>query len=103
MIWDHRTYTLKPGGVEQYFAMYRAEGYAIQTQVLGRKPVGYFYTEIGPLNQVVHIWAYQDLVERQTLRDALFADSRWKAYVAKVTPLIVTMENKILRAAPLES
>jgi len=29
--------------------------------------VGYYTTETGPLNQIVHLWAYQDLNERAEL------------------------------------
>ncbi len=27
--------------------------------------VGYFTTEVGNVNEIVHIWAYQDLAERR--------------------------------------
>ena len=57
MIVEQRTYTLHPGKVPEYLRLYQAEGMAIQTRILGRM-VGYFTTEIGPLNQIVHMWGY---------------------------------------------
>jgi hypothetical protein len=30
--------------------------------------VGAWYTELGPLNQWVHVWAYKDAGERQRIR-----------------------------------
>ena len=62
--------------------------------------VGYYRTEIGPLNQVVHMWAYKDLNERGERRAKLMADKGWQAYIEKMRPLLVTMESKILVPAP---
>jgi hypothetical protein len=62
--------------------------------------VGYFMTEIGPLNQVVHMWGYDSLDQRTERRAALGADPAWQAYVAKIRPLIITQESKILLPMP---
>jgi len=95
MIVEQRTYTCHVGKSTQYVSMYEAEGLAIQRPILGNL-VGYFTTEMGPLNQVVHMWAYEDLADRAARRAKLGADERWKAYIAKVQPLVLTQENKIL-------
>ncbi|HEY8612419.1 MAG TPA: NIPSNAP family protein [Roseomonas sp.] len=98
MIVEERIYTLQPGTAPQYLAVYEAEGLAVQKQHLGRM-VGYFTTEFGPLNQIVHMWAYRDLAERRVRRAALAADPRWEAFREKVRPLLVTQENKLLMPA----
>ncbi len=61
--------------------------------------VGYFYSEIGPLNQIVHIWAYPGLDERETRRAALAADPAWVAFAPKIQALLEEMESKIMKAA----
>ena len=100
MIIDHRTYTLRPGTIGEYVKTYEAEGYAIQTKHLG-KPFGWFTsTDIGPLNQIVHMWAYEDLADRAKKRAGMQADPEWHAYTKKVQGFLVSMENKILTAAP---
>lgn len=99
MILDHRTYRLRVGALPEYLVLYEKEGYAAQSRHLGA-PVGWFYTEIGPLNQVVHIWKYDDLADRDRKRAGLQADPEWQAFVAKAAPYIEHMENKILRPAP---
>ena len=99
MIVEERIYTLHIGKVPEYMRLYEEEGLAIQTRILPRM-VGYFSTEIGPLNQVVHLWAYESLDERAAKRAELQADEGWRAYLAKIRPLIVTQENKILVPAP---
>jgi hypothetical protein len=39
--------------------------------------VGYFHTEVGPLNRVLHIWEYEDLNERADVRSKVIADGIW--------------------------
>lgn len=62
--------------------------------------LGYFHTEFGPLNQIVHLWGYDSLEERRQRRERLFADAEWKAYIQEARPLILTQENKLLIPAP---
>lgn len=99
MILDHRTYTLFPQALTEFYKIYEAEGLQVQTRILGRL-IGFFHTEIGPLNQIVHMWAYDSFEERMRRRTALFQDSQWLSYMAKARPLISHMENKILLPAP---
>ena len=95
MIVEERIYQLYHGAAPEYLRLYEAEGLAIQRPILGRM-VGYFTTEIGPLHQIVHMWAYLDMTERAERRAKLGADPRWKEYLAKVRPLQISQENKIL-------
>lgn len=99
MLVELRTYTTHPGKVRDYLALFEAEGLSIQRRILGRM-VGYYRSEIGALNQVVHLWAYTDLVEREQRRAALLADEGFKAYVQKMMPLLVSQESRILVPAP---
>ena len=99
MIVEERIYSLHIGAVPKYLEQYEAEGLHIQRPILGRM-VGYFSTEIGPMHQIVHMWAYKDLAERAERRAKLTADPRWKAYALKTRDLQISQENKILIPAP---
>jgi NIPSNAP len=99
MIVEHRTYTLKPGTLNEYFRLYQSEGLPIQRRYLPAM-VGYYTTEIGPLNQVIHLWAYRTFEERAACRTAMRADPGWAPYLSKIHPLLVTMESKLLTPAP---
>jgi hypothetical protein len=96
---EQRNYTLCSGKVAEYLRLYEEEGFAIQQPILGEL-IGYFSTDIGTLNQVVHMWRYEDMADRTTRRAALAADPRWKAFVPKIQALILHQENKILIPAP---
>jgi hypothetical protein len=98
MLVEERTYTTLPGRWREYLALYEAQGLAIQRRILGRM-VGYYTTEIGELNQVVHLWAYADLNERAERRARLLDNPAFKAYVQKMLPLLQRQESRILRPA----
>ncbi len=99
MIVEECITTLHPDEAPEFLKPYEEEGLAIQTPIPGNL-VGYFSTEIGPLNQVVHMWGYQDHAERDSRRAKLGAVPAWQAFVKKIRPLIVTQEHKILIPAP---
>ena len=98
MIVEQRIYTMHPGQIAHYVKAYAAEGLAIQKPILGRL-VGYYTTEFGPLNQVIHMWAYDSFEERAARRKTLFENQAWLDYLAKVRPFIATQESKLLMPA----
>lgn len=95
MIVEQRIYDLYPGRGAEYKRLIETEGIAIQRPMLGRL-IGYFSSEIGTLNQIVHLWAYESLEDRAVRRARLLSDPQWLAFSAKLQPLIVRMENRIL-------
>ena len=95
MIVEERIYDLHPGKLAEYKRLVETEGIAIQRPILGRL-IGYFHTEIGELNQIVHLWAYDDLEDRAARRAKLFADPRWQELARRLTPLCRRQHNKIL-------
>ena len=64
MIIEHRTYTLPHGGMDAYLARYRELALPLQMRHLGRL-LGFFVSDIGTLNQVLHIWAYDSMADRE--------------------------------------
>jgi hypothetical protein len=95
MIVEERIYRIRTGRMARYLQLVRDEGLAIQQPILGHL-IGYFTTEIGPLSQVVHLWAYADLEDRARRRQQLAEDARWQAFVPKLSENIEQAENRIL-------
>jgi hypothetical protein len=90
-----RIYTLKPGTVKEYKKCFNEIGYPIISKYLNL--VGFWYTEVGNLNQMVSIWAYESLDKRTELRQALYQDPEWNTeFMPRVTPLFLSMENRIM-------
>lgn len=98
MILDERTYTIAPAHVGTYLDLYVREGMAIQTGHLGTL-IGWFTQDIGMVNDVVHIWQYDDLADRERRRAAMEADPAWQAFRAKAAPYVQTMKSRILKPA----
>jgi hypothetical protein len=99
MFVEQRLYTFAPGKSAEFNRLYEDEGRAPQERHLGR-PVGYYYSEIGPLNQVMTLWAYATLDERVARRERLFNDPQWISFLHKARALVVTQETRILKPAP---
>src|SRR3984957_9300546 len=100
MIFDHRTYTIKPNRLARFLETYERRALPLQTKYLG-EPYGFFVSHIGPLGRVVHLWQYEGLADRERRRDAMEADPEWQAYrqVALEQDTLVEMENQILKPA----
>jgi hypothetical protein len=104
MIIEHRTYTVAQGRMEEYLALYERAALPLQLKYLGHL-VGFFTSEIGPLNQVVHLWRYDSLADREARRARMNADPEWRAYVKSIAGMFVSQESKILnptRFSPLQ-
>ena len=97
MFVEIRTYRLRNGTVPAYLAAVAA-GIAIQRRHLGAL-VGYYSAEIGPINQIVHIWAFASLDDREARRARLNADPEWIAFLPRIRDLIEEAESKIMKPA----
>jgi hypothetical protein len=85
MIYELRTYTVKPGTVGDIVKAASTVSREIRKDDFG-KLEGYWFTEIGPLNQVMHMWSYRDYDERTRLRAELGKNPRWTGEYPPVAP-----------------
>ncbi|MHA6130024.1 NIPSNAP family protein [Pseudomonas fluorescens group sp. PF-1] len=98
MYYELRTYTIKPTRLGDWLSLYKSAALAVQQEHLGNL-IGFFTTEIGEANQVVHIWGYTSLDDRMARRNAMAADPRWQAFAQQNKELdaVVTLESRLLR------
>jgi len=99
MIFDLRIYTLQNSKFAAWLKLYEEFGHATQVKHCG-EPVFYATTEVGTLNQVVHVWKYESQADRERRRDALMADPAFQAYLAKSRELGAHQhqESRILKS-----
>ena len=69
-----RAYQLKPGSLNDVLTKFTA-GYEHRKQFSGL--VAFWYTEIGPLNEIIHVWPYADTAERDRVRAEAAASPSW--------------------------
>ena len=96
---EERMYTLHVGKAAEYFKNYEQFGMQVQLRHLPHM-VGYYVTEVGQQNVVIHLWAYDDLNQREKCRAAMQADPDWQAYLPKNRPLMVSQDTRIMKCAP---
>ena len=86
MIYELRTYTCQPG---THTVVAKNSG-TVARDIRGNdygKLEGYWMTEIGALNQVMHLWSYESFEERVRLRGELSKNERWvKEYLPLIRP-----------------
>jgi hypothetical protein len=94
MIIEMRTYLLRPGTVPNFMQRF-AEGLPARTQFsrLG----GIWHSEVGTLNQVIHVWPYESFEDRERIGQEARKTGKWPPNVQE---FILFQESKILQAAP---
>ncbi|MBM3502494.1 MAG: NIPSNAP family protein [Alphaproteobacteria bacterium] len=95
MVIDFRAYTFRPGGVPTFLELAEREGVPTQKRHLGNF-IGMFRTEFGDINQVIHMWGYESVAERERRRALCAADPAFQAYGKKARELIVAQEVRLL-------
>ena len=98
-IYELRTYTVIVGKMADVVALYQAEGWPA-VALHPPRLVSYFTGDIGALNQLVHLWKFDDDADRRAFWAALFADPAFMAFAKQLRPMLLSQENKLLMAAP---
>ena len=95
MIYEFRTYDLKPRSVETFEERTAAkikEGRQEYSQLFG-----FWFTEVGPINQVIHVWPYDDLEQRRRVRAQVAEEGIWPPDNAE---FVRKMRSEIFLPAP---
>jgi hypothetical protein len=95
VIVEQRDYHVFTGKLNELVGLYESEGIELQQRYLGGF-VGAFTTDVGALSTYTSLWRYDSYAERERRRAELQADETWKAFLARIQPLIHTQHNRIL-------
>ncbi|XP_055406188.1 protein NipSnap homolog 1 isoform X1 [Bubalus kerabau] len=101
-IYELRTYKLKPGTMIEWGNNWAR---AIKYRQENQEAVGGFFSQIGELYVVHHLWAYKDLQSREETRNAAWRKRGWDENVYYTVPLVRHMESRImipLKISPLQ-
>ena len=98
-IYEMRSYTLIVGKMSDVVQLYKTEGWpALQKHP--NKLVGYFTGDIGAMNQLIHIWKFDDDADRRAFWAGVFSDPEFMAFAKQLRPMNLSPENKPMMAAP---
>lgn len=92
-VYELRTYRTHPGKMLPWVDLFRT---IMPVREKYSKNVGFWYSEIGEQNQVMHLWAYRDLKERAEIRARVLRDRDWQDFIAQSQPMLFHMQSTIL-------
>ena len=101
-LYELRTYTLHVGKMAEATKLYQELGYpAFEKGGHAKKLIGYFQGDTGMINQIVHIWKFDDDADRRAHWAAVAENKDFNpGFTSKFRPLVMTQEVKLLTAAP---
>ena len=101
-VYELRTYTLYVGKMAEAVKLYSEFGFpALQRGGYDKKLLGYFQADTGMVNQLVHMWKFDDDNDRRAHWASLFASKDFiEGFAVKFRPLCMSQEVKLLNPAP---
>ena len=98
-IFELRTYTLHVGKLGQAIQIYNELGWPALKKY-NENIVRYFIGDVGVLNQIIHVWQFEDDNNRRELWKTIYADKDFIKFASEFRPLVLSQENKLMTAAP---
>jgi hypothetical protein len=94
MIIEVRTYQLKPGSVAEVEKRF---GEGLPAREKFSKLAAFWHTEVGPLNEIIHVWTYESFEQRVAIRAQAQKSGAWPPPIRE---FIETMQSEIFIPAP---
>jgi hypothetical protein len=99
---DLRVYTIRLRKMAEFIDVFDRLAMPVQLKYLGR-PLGMFTSAVGPLNQITHLWGFDDMGEFERRHAARDKDPDWPAYLKASEHLITAQETRLIRRVELPS
>lgn len=95
MIFELRTYRLRPGTAPAYLGLLQQEGLPLVTRHLPL--LGYWTVETGRLNTLHHLWLYRDWDHRGACRAKLASEEAWtQGFIPRAFAMVEAQDNALL-------
>jgi hypothetical protein len=94
MIIEMRTYTLQPGTLAEVEKRF---GEALPVREKHSKLAAFWHSEFGPLNLIIHVWAYDSFEHRTAVRAAASKEAGWPPTIRE---FVTAQQSEIFLPAP---
>lgn len=94
MIIEVRTYQLKPASVAEVEKRF---GEALPAREKLSRLTAFWHTEVGALNEITHVWAYDNFEQRMAVRAEAVKTGVWPPRIGE---FVVSMQSEIFIPAP---
>ncbi|KAF7966217.1 hypothetical protein HWV62_39479 [Athelia sp. TMB] len=96
-IFELRSYQLKAGALLEWEHAWRS---GIEARRKFVEPVGAWFSQVGRLHQVHHLWQYPDLATRKETREKAWQVDGWAETVSKTSQMAKFMDSFIMSPLP---
>lgn len=93
---DHRIYTIRLRKMPEFLEVFNRLAMPILMQTL-EHPVGFYVSQVGPLNQFVHLWSYESLADYERRCMARDTHPDFAAYLKASEHLIEAQETRLIK------
>ena len=97
---DHRVSTIALRKMPEFLRVFNELAMPVLLQTLGH-PIGFYTSVVGPQNQFIHLWGYDDLADYERRSQARDSHPDFPAYLAASGHLITAQETRLVRSAPM--
>jgi hypothetical protein len=97
-LYELRTYTLYVGKLNEAQKLYQEKGWPALKQH-SDKLIGYFIGDVGALNQIIHLWRFDDDADRRAHWAAVYDNAAFMEFAKDFRPLLMSQENKLMSNA----
>ena len=94
MIVEVRTYQLKPGTLVEAEKRFAA---ALPVREKHSRLAAFWHTEVGALNQIIHVWTYDSFAQRTAVRAAASKEEGWPPPIRE---FVVSQQSEVFLPAP---
>ncbi|WWD06178.1 hypothetical protein V865_004263 [Kwoniella europaea PYCC6329] len=96
-IFEMRSYQLQPGKLLDWEYAWRR---GLEARKRFVQPVGAFFSQVGQLHEVHHIWQYPDMETRKHTREQAWSVGSWSDTVQETVKLAQSMKSTIMVPCP---
>jgi hypothetical protein len=97
---DHRIYTIALRKMPAFLEVFNRLAMPVLMQTLCH-PVGFYTSLVGPQNQFIHLWAYEDLADYERRCHARDTHPDFPAYMAASGHLITAQETRLIKGVAM--
>lgn len=97
---DHRIYTIALRKMPEFLDVFNRLAMPILVETLGH-PIGFYTSLVGPQNQFVHLWGYEDLADYERRCRARDTHPDFPEYLRASAHLITAQETRLIRAVDM--
>ncbi|MBN9405357.1 MAG: NIPSNAP family protein [Burkholderiales bacterium] len=97
---DHRVYTIALRKMPEFLEVFNRLAMPVLLQTL-EHPMGFYTSLVGPQNQFVHLWGYDDLTDYERRSLARDTHPDFPAYLQASGHLITAQETRLIRATQM--